>query len=94
MTAPFVHLHLHSEFSLVDGIVRIDELIASAVAQGMPAVALTDLSNVFGMVKFYRAAVAAGIKPVVRMCGWITPRTVTNPTAWCCCARTSGDIAT
>ena len=75
MTAPFVHLHLHSEFSLVDGIVRIHELIASAVAQGMPAVALTDLSNVFGMVKFYRAAVAAGIKPVVGADVWLD-----NPT--------------
>ncbi len=75
MTAPFVHLHLHSEFSLVDGIVRIDELIASAVAQGMPAIALTDLSNVFGMVKFYRAAVAAGIKPVVGADVWLE-----NPT--------------
>jgi DNA polymerase-3 subunit alpha len=71
MTAPFVHLHLHSEFSLVDGIVRIDELIASAVAQGMPAIALTDLGNVFGMVKFYRAAVAAGIKPVVGADVWL-----------------------
>jgi DNA polymerase-3 subunit alpha len=71
MTAPFVHLHLHSEFSLVDGIVRIDELIASAVAEGMPAIALTDLGNVFGMVKFYRAAVAAGIKPVVGADVWL-----------------------
>ena len=60
MTAPFVHLHLHSEFSLVVGIVRIDDLIA-----------LTDLSNVFGMVKFYRAAVAAGIKPVVGADVWL-----------------------
>ncbi len=75
MTAPFVHLHLHSEFSLVDGIVRIDELMASAVAAGMPAIALTDLSNVFGMVKFYRAAVAAGIKPVVGADVWLD-----NPT--------------
>ncbi|MHB8454721.1 MAG: DNA polymerase III subunit alpha [Acidiferrobacterales bacterium] len=65
MTAPFVHLHVHSEFSLVDGIVRIDDLVATATAQGMPAVALTDLSNVFGMIKFYQAAVSAGIKPII-----------------------------
>ena len=71
MTAPFIHLHLHSEFSLVDGIVRIDDLVASAVAAGMPAVALTDLSNVFGMVKFYQAAVAAGIKPVIGADVWL-----------------------
>ncbi len=75
MTAPFIHLHLHSEFSLVDGIVRIDDLVASAVTAGMPAVALTDLSNVFGMVKFYQAAVARGIKPVIGADVWLE-----NPT--------------
>ena len=68
---PFVHLHVHSEFSLVDGIVRIDELVASAVAQGVPAVALTDLANVFGMVKFYQAAVAAGLKPIIGADLWV-----------------------
>ncbi|MHB8347100.1 MAG: PHP domain-containing protein, partial [Acidiferrobacterales bacterium] len=71
MTTPFVHLHVHSEFSLIDGIVRIDELVATALAQGMPAVALTDLVNVFGMVKFYQAAVAAGLKPLIGADVWI-----------------------
>ncbi|MHB8256233.1 MAG: DNA polymerase III subunit alpha [Acidiferrobacterales bacterium] len=71
MSTPFVHLHVHSEFSLIDGIVRIDELVATAVAQGMPAVALTDLTNVFGMVKFYQAAVAAGLKPIIGADLWI-----------------------
>jgi DNA polymerase-3 subunit alpha len=66
MTAPaFVHLRLHSEFSIVDGIVRVDDAVAGAAADGMPALGLTDLSNLFGMVKFYRAARDAGIKPVV-----------------------------
>ena len=65
MSAGFVHLHLHTEFSLVDGLVRIKPLMKSLAAAGMPAVALTDQSNLFAMVKFYRAALAAGIKPII-----------------------------
>ena len=64
-TRPFVHLHLHTEYSLVDSTVRISSLMQRAAEDGMKAVALTDLSNLFGMVKFYRAAVAAGIKPII-----------------------------
>jgi DNA polymerase-3 subunit alpha len=60
----FVHLRLHSEFSIADGTVRIDELVAAAAADAMPAVALTDLANAFGLVKFYRAARRAGVKPI------------------------------
>ena len=62
---PFVHLRVHSEFSLSDSVIRIPDLAATARTQGMPAVALTDLNNLFGVVKFYREAVTAGIKPVV-----------------------------
>ena len=55
MPAPqFVHLRLHSEYSIVDGIVRIEEAVEAAAKDGMPAAALTDLSNVFGLVKFYK----------------------------------------
>src|ERR1700675_612144 len=73
MPAPaFVHLRLHSEFSVSDGIVRIDEAVARAAADGMPALAITDLANVFGMVKFYKAARAAGVKPVIGCDIWIT----------------------
>lgn len=61
----FIHLHVHSEFSLADGIVRLDELVARAREMNMPAVAVTDLGNLFGMVKFYRAAMEQGIKPIV-----------------------------
>jgi DNA polymerase-3 subunit alpha len=60
----FVHLRLHSEYSVVDGIVRLDEAVEAAVADRMPALALTDLSNVFGLVKFYTAARARGVKPI------------------------------
>ena len=61
----FVHLRLHSEYSIADGIVRIDDAVARAVADRMPALALTDLSNLFGMVKFYKAARGKGIKPII-----------------------------
>ncbi|MCH7506937.1 MAG: DNA polymerase III subunit alpha, partial [Proteobacteria bacterium] len=65
MPTPFVHLHLHTEFSLVDGTVRIKSLIEKALELGMPAVAITDQHNLFALVKFYRAAEAAGIKPII-----------------------------
>ena len=65
MTAPFVHLHLHSEYSLVDSTVRIAALMERCAADSMPAVALTDQNNLFGMVKFYKKALAAGIKPII-----------------------------
>jgi len=67
----FVHLRLHSEYSIADGIVRIDEAIAAAREDGMPALALTDLSNVFGLVKFYQSACRAGVKPIAGCDVWI-----------------------
>ena len=70
MTA-FVHLRLHTEYSLVDGIVRVPELMAAVAAGRMPAVALTDQSNLFAMVKFYKEAQAAGIKPLIGVDAWI-----------------------
>ncbi len=71
MSASFVHLHLHSEYSLVDGIIRIKDLVRSCAEKGMPAVAITDQSNMFAMVKFYRAALSAGVKPIVGVDVWI-----------------------
>ena len=61
----FVHLRLHSEYSVTDGIVRLDDAVARACAQRMPALALTDLTNLFGLVKFYKAARGKGVKPVL-----------------------------
>ncbi len=61
----FVHLRVHSEYSLVDGIVRVKPLAKAVADNNMPAVALTDQANLFALVKFYRAAIAAGIKPLV-----------------------------
>jgi len=65
MSAGFVHLRLHTEFSLIDSVVRVPELIEAVAAAGMPAVAATDQSNLFAMVKFYRAALARGVKPII-----------------------------
>ncbi len=72
MQPSFVHLRLHSEYSIVDGIVRVDEAVAAAKADGMPALALTDLGNVFGLVKFYQEARGKGIKPIIGCDLWLT----------------------
>ena len=61
----FVHLRQHTEFSVVDGTLRIDDVVAAAAADGQPALGLSDLSNLFGAIKFYKAARGAGIKPVL-----------------------------
>jgi len=68
---PFVHLRVHSEFSLADGIIRTDDLVKAASRLGMPAVAVTDLANLFGAVKFYQAACAAGVKPIIGADVWL-----------------------
>ena len=65
MTQQFVHLHLHTEYSLVDSTIRIKKLVQRAAALSMPAVAITDEHNLFAAVKFYRAAQNAGIKPII-----------------------------
>jgi len=71
MTPAFVHLQLHTEFSLVDGVVRIKPLINRVSELNMPAVAITDSHNLFGMVKFYKAAIAAGVKPIIGVDLWV-----------------------
>jgi len=65
MTTQFVHLHLHSDYSLIDGLIRIKPLISAVAKAGMPAVALTDQHNFFAAVKFYSAAIRAGVKPIL-----------------------------
>ena len=65
MNSGFVHLRLHSEYSLVDGMVRVDRLASRLVTLGMPAVALTDQDNLFALIKFYREMQSAGLKPIV-----------------------------
>ena len=61
----FVHLRLHSEFSVVDGTNRIDEVVKAAAADGQPALAITDLNNLFGAIKFYKEGRGKGVKPLI-----------------------------
>jgi DNA polymerase-3 subunit alpha len=69
----FVHLHVHSHFSLLDGAITISQLVKAASEYGMPALALTDHGNLFGAVQFYRACKAAGVKPIIGMEAYIAP---------------------
>jgi len=70
----FVHLHAHSGFSLLDGACRIDELVGRARQLGQRAIALTDHGNLFGAVHFYRAAVSAGIQPIIGTEAYVAPQ--------------------
>jgi len=67
----FVHLRLHTEFSVVDGTNRIDDIVKSAAADGQPALAITDLSNLFGTIKFYKEARKRGVKPLIGTEIWL-----------------------
>lgn len=71
MDPGFIHLRLHSEYSLIDGLVQIQPLIEKATKCQMPALAITDQSNVFAVVKFYQAAINAGIKPIIGADIWL-----------------------
>ncbi|WP_447043146.1 DNA polymerase III subunit alpha [Vreelandella sp. H-I2] len=71
MTLPFVHLRLHSEYSLVDGLVKLKSLVSTTAERAMPALALTDETNLFGLVKFYKAAQGAGLKPIIGSDLWL-----------------------
>ncbi|QRN52607.1 DNA polymerase III subunit alpha [Dyella caseinilytica] len=80
MSLRFAHLHLHSEYSLVDSTIRIKALVAACVQAGTGAVALTDECNMFALVKFYKACSAAGIKPIGGCDLWIS--SLDDPRPW------------
>ena len=67
----FVHLRLHTEFSIVDGTNRVDDVVQAAADDGQPALAITDLNNLFGAIKFYKAAQAKGVKPLIGADVWV-----------------------
>lgn len=75
MSAEFVHLHVHSAYSLLDGAGRIGDLVAQAQRYGMPALALTDHGVMYGCVDLYKAARAAGLKPILGCEVYVAPRT-------------------
>jgi DNA polymerase-3 subunit alpha len=71
----FVHLQVHSEYSMLDGAARVGELMKAAAAEGMPAVAMTDHGNVFGAYDFWKQATDAGVKPIIGTEAYVTPGT-------------------
>ena len=74
-TDSFAHLHVHTEYSMLDGAARINELVRAAAEQEMPAIAITDHGNVFGAFDFWSQARAAGIKPIIGTEAYLTPGT-------------------
>ena len=92
----FTHLHVHTEFSLLDGFCKIKELPGVVKSMGQTACAITDHGVMYGVIDFYRACKAEGIKPIIRA----APGSIrsTNSTAraaiWCCCAKTRRATAT
>ncbi|MBI1952564.1 MAG: DNA polymerase III subunit alpha [Candidatus Omnitrophica bacterium] len=71
--ADFVHLHVHSQYSLLDGACRLDELAEAAKRHRMPALAITDHGNLFGAIEFYEACLKAGVKPIIGVESYIAP---------------------
>ena len=69
----FVHLHVHTEYSMLDGAARVDELVTEVANQGMPAIAITDHGNVFGAYEFNKKAIKAGVKPIIGIEAYVAP---------------------
>jgi DNA polymerase-3 subunit alpha len=79
MTNPafnFIHLHVHTQYSLLDGAIRIDALLKRASDFDMDSVAITDHGTMFGIIEFYEKAVKAGIKPIIGCECYVAPRTI------------------
>ncbi|MBF8779774.1 DNA polymerase III subunit alpha [Pseudomonas fulva] len=90
MSVSFVHLRVHSEFSLVDGLVRIKPLVKTLAGMNMPAVAITDQSNMCSLVKFYKAAMGAGIKPICGADLWLAGADADAPLSRICLLAMDG----
>ena len=75
---PFVHLHVHSEYSLLDGLSRINDLVKRAVELNQPAIALTDHGTMYGTMPFYRACRQAGVKPIIGVETYLSLRKMTD----------------
>ena len=93
----FVHLHVHTEYSLLDGACRIRDLPALVKEMGQNAVAITDHGVMYGVIDFYRACQKEGIKPIIGCEVYVAPRgpastsstsSTRRAATWCCCART------
>ena len=71
----FVHLHVHSEYSMLDGAARVKDLFDGCAEMGMPAIAVTDHGNTFGAYEFYKASKSSGVKPIIGIEAYVTPKT-------------------
>lgn len=91
MTQPFIHLNVRSEFSVTEGIIRINKLVQHAAEKNIPAVAVTDTNNLFAAVKLYQAAYKQGVKPIIgcemQVDGGDTRKKVFYPALFLCCNR-------
>ncbi|HBP67131.1 MAG TPA: DNA polymerase III subunit alpha, partial [Alcanivorax sp.] len=86
MTDPrFVHLRVHTDYSLADGVVRVKELVKACVEQRMPAVAVTDENNLFALIKFYSGAMGAGVKPLMGADLWVQADDPEDAPYYLCC---------
>ena len=77
-SSDFVHLHVHTQYSLLDGMIRLEDLFKRAREFGMPAVAMTDHGNIFGTVDFYKQAMKAGVKPIIGCEMYLSPTSRTD----------------
>ncbi|KAF0807251.1 DNA polymerase III subunit alpha [Alcanivorax sp. S71-1-4] len=82
-TPAFIHLRVHTDYSLVDGVVRVKPLVKQCVSRQMPAVAVTDDSNLFCLIKFYKSAQGAGIKPIAGADIWLESTVLEEPARLC-----------
>jgi DNA polymerase-3 subunit alpha len=76
----FVHLHVHTQYSLLDGAIRLDALIGRAKSYGMDSLAITDHGTMFGTLEFFQKTVKAGIKPIIGCECYVAPRRLTDKT--------------
>ncbi len=73
MHSRFVHLHVHTQYSLLDGACKVDELVKKAIKENFPALAITDYGNLFGIIEFYQECMKQGIKPIIGMTAYVAP---------------------
>ena len=85
---PYAHLHVHTEYSMLDGAARLKELFREVKANGMTHVAITDHGNMYGAAEFHRQAKDAGITPVIGIEAYVAPETAATRTASCGASRT------
>ncbi len=90
----FAHLHVHTEYSMLDGAARIGDLLAECQREGMPAIAMTDHGNVHGAYDFYQRATKAGIKPIIGLEAYVAPghRGDRRPVRWGTPAQAADDV--